>query len=102
MTREDFGLFLLRLCGLGLALAHGLPKLTALITGQSQMAAAVAKLGFPLPGFFAWAAAGGLLLSSGMPLSIYALIFGISASSGFRPSARFHRKVASSFRPTRQ
>ena len=71
MTREDFGLFLLRLCGLGLALAHGLPKLTALITGQSQMAAAVAKLGFPLPGFFAWAAAlgeclGGLLVALGL------------------------------------
>lgn len=71
MTREDFGLFLLRLTGLGLALAHGLPKVTGLATGQSQMAEAVAKLGFPLPAAFAWAAAlseflGGLLVVLGL------------------------------------
>ena len=71
MTKEDFGLFLLRMAGLGLALAHGLPKLTALVTGQSHMAESVAKLGFPLPGFFAWAAAlgeflGGVLVALGL------------------------------------
>jgi putative oxidoreductase len=71
VTREDLGLFILRLSGLGLALVHGLPKLTALLTGQSQMAEAVARLGFPLPAAFAWAAAlgeflGGLLVALGL------------------------------------
>ena len=71
VKREDFGLLLLRLTGLGLSLVHGLPKLTELVTGQSHMAETVAKLGFPLPGVFAWAAAlgecaGGLLVALGL------------------------------------
>lgn len=71
MTREDFGLFLLRLCGLGLALAHGLGKVMGLVAGTSQLPAAVEKLGFPMPGVFAWAAAlgelvGGLMVALGL------------------------------------
>jgi putative oxidoreductase len=71
VTRQDFGLLILRLSGFGLALVHGLPKVTGLATGQSQMAEAVAKLGFPLPVAFAWAAGlgeflGGLLVALGL------------------------------------
>lgn len=71
MTREDWGLFLLRLTGFGLALAHGLGKVMGLVAGTSQLPAAVEKLGFPLPGVFAWAAAlgellGGLLVAIGL------------------------------------
>ena len=57
VTREDFGLLLLRLTGLGLALVHGLPKLAGLVAGTSQLPVAVGKLGFPMPVAFAWAAA---------------------------------------------
>ena len=71
MTKEDVGLFLLRLSGFGLALVHGLPKVTGLATGTSQMVEGVAKLGFPMPTAFAWAAAlaefvGGLLVALGL------------------------------------
>lgn len=71
MTKEDAGLFVLRLSGFGLALVHGLPKVVELATGASQMPAAVAALGFPLPTVFAWAAAlsefvGGLLVAFGL------------------------------------
>jgi putative oxidoreductase len=71
VTREDFGLFVLRLSALGLALAHGLSKVTGLATGTSQLHMAVEKLGFPMPLFFAWAAAlgeflGGLMVALGL------------------------------------
>ena len=71
MKREDFGLLVLRLSALGLALVHGLPKLTALVLGQSHMAETVAKLGFPFPNVFTWAAAlgeflGGLFVALGL------------------------------------
>jgi putative oxidoreductase len=71
VKREDFGLLVLRLAGLGLALVHGLPKVMSLATGASQLPQAVAKLGFPMPTAFAWAAAlgellGGLLVALGL------------------------------------
>jgi putative oxidoreductase len=71
VKREDVGLLLLRLTGLGLALAHGLPKVTGLVIGTSQLPLGVAKLGFPMPTAFAWAAAlgefvGGLLVAVGL------------------------------------
>lgn len=66
----DVGLLVLRLfVGLAMAFAHGLAKFSELSTGVFQEQ--VAALGFPLPGFFAWAAAlsefvGGLLLAAGL------------------------------------
>ena len=55
---SDVALLLLRLSGLGLALAHGYGKVVALSTGQGdRFIAGVEALGFPLPGLFAWAAA---------------------------------------------
>ncbi|ADO73684.1 DoxX family protein [Stigmatella aurantiaca] len=54
--------------GLSLALGHGLPKVTGNMAGFAE---GVAKLGFPFPLVFAWAAAlsellGGLLVAVGL------------------------------------
>ena len=53
----DAALFVLRLSGLGLALAHGWPKIERLLSGQgAPFIEGVANLGFPYPTVFAWAA----------------------------------------------
>jgi putative oxidoreductase len=75
MSRDlarDTALLALRLCGLGLAL-HGWPKLVALTAegADAGFVAGVARLGFPTPLLFAWAAAiaelaGGLLVAIGL------------------------------------
>jgi len=76
--RHDVALLLLRLTGLGLALAHGWSKVAALSTGQGErFIEGVARLGFPAPGLFAWAAAlaefaGGLLVALGLGTRIAA------------------------------
>ena len=67
-TPANIGLTLLRVfAGASLALAHGLGK----IPPSDRFIEGVGKLGFPLPGFFAWAAglsefAGGALLALGL------------------------------------
>jgi putative oxidoreductase len=69
---HDLALLLLRLSGLGLALAHGWGKVVALSTGRGEgFIAGVEALGFPLPALFAWAAAlaellGGLCVALGL------------------------------------
>jgi putative oxidoreductase len=76
--RHDAALLLLRLAGLGLALAHGWGKVAALSTGQGQgLIETVGRLGFPAPALFAWAAAlsefaGGLLVALGLGTRIAA------------------------------
>lgn len=68
----DAALFILRLSGLGLALAHGWPKIERFLSGQSgPFVEGVAALGFPYPIVFAWAATlaelvGGLLIALGL------------------------------------
>jgi putative oxidoreductase len=68
----DTALLILRLSGLGLALAHGWPKLERFLSGGSApFVEGVASLGFPYPTVFAWAAmvselAGGLLVALGL------------------------------------
>ena len=68
----DAALFILRLSGFGLALAHGWPKIERFLGGESaQFVEGVARLGFPYPTFFAWAATlaellGGLLIALGL------------------------------------
>ena len=55
---DDLALLLLRLgFGLGMALAHGLPKVQALMGGDPSFPQGVAKLGFPYPLAFAWMSA---------------------------------------------
>ena len=76
MSREwnrDLALLVLRLCGLGLAVAHGWGKVVALAAdgAEARFVAGVGALGFPWPLFFAWAAAiaefgGGLLVAAGL------------------------------------
>ena len=55
--RADVGVLLIRLVGVGLAAAHGIPKLAALLAGTSRFPESVGSLGFPMPVAFAWAAA---------------------------------------------
>ncbi|MGH9391957.1 MAG: DoxX family protein, partial [Vicinamibacteria bacterium] len=58
--------------GLGLALAHGWPKIERFLSGESaQFVEGVARLGFPYPTVFAWAATlaelvGGFLIALGL------------------------------------
>ena len=78
--RTDFALLLLRFSGVGLALAHGLGKLVALGSGSDGFVQGVARLGFPFPLAFAWAAAlvevvSGLLIAVGLATRI-AAVFG--------------------------
>lgn len=62
----DVGLLVLRVTGLGLALAHGLKKLPP----GDGFVEGVGAMGFPLPGLFAWAAGlaefGGILIAVGL------------------------------------
>lgn len=68
----DAALLILRLSGLGLALAHGWPKIERFLSGQAgPFVEGVAALGFPYPTVFAWAAAvaelvGGSLIALGL------------------------------------
>jgi putative oxidoreductase len=68
----DAALFVLRLSGLGLALAHGWPKVERLLSGQgAPFIEGVGNLGFPYPTVFAWAATlselvGGFLIALGL------------------------------------
>jgi putative oxidoreductase len=68
----DAALFILRLSGFGLALAHGWQKVERFLGGESaSFIEGVAKLGFPYPEVFAWAATlaelmGGSLIALGL------------------------------------
>lgn len=70
--KQDIALLLLRVSGLGLAFGHGWGKVAGLAGGGGdRLIQAVANLGFPLPGLFAWAAAlaeflGALLVAAGL------------------------------------
>jgi putative oxidoreductase len=70
--RTDAALLILRLSGLGLALAHGWAKIENFLSGESaQFVEGVARLGFPYPTVFAWAATlaelvGGSLIALGL------------------------------------
>ena len=67
VLHNDIALFILRLSGMGMAVAHGWPKISALATGGGeQVVAAVASLGFPMPYAFAWAAGSAELIGGGL------------------------------------
>lgn len=77
--RRDLALLLLRSTGLGLALAHGLGKVTGLAGGSTGFVEGVARLGFPAPLAFAWGAGlvelvGGLLVAVGLATRTAALL----------------------------
>lgn len=70
MTR-DLGLLILRVAGLYLAVAHGWGKIVGLASGETRFLEGVARIGFPMPLAFAWAAAlseflGGLAIALGL------------------------------------
>jgi putative oxidoreductase len=99
---HDLALVLLRLAGLGLALAHGWGKVERFATGQgARFVESVARLGFPQPELFAWAAAlseflGGLLVALGLgtrvAASFAAVTMGVAAFA--RHHAHEHLLVA--------
>ncbi len=72
LLTKDFALLILRLAGLGLAFAHGWGKIDQLVWGDpTRRLESIARLGFPMPGFFAWCLAltefaGGFLIASGL------------------------------------
>jgi putative oxidoreductase len=77
--RAELGLLTLRLTGLGLALAHGFPKLVALQSGSPAFPESVAALGFQAPLVFAWVAAlcevvGGLGVALGLAARFSAVL----------------------------
>ena len=75
---DDLALLLLRVgFGLGMALAHGLPKVMGLIGGDPSFPQGVARLGFPYPLAFAWIAAltellGGICVALGLLTRVFA------------------------------
>ena len=75
---DDLALLLLRVgFGLGMALAHGLPKVLALIAGDPSFPQGVARLGFPYPHALAWASAltellGGICIALGLLTRLFA------------------------------
>lgn len=90
----DAALFVLRLSGFGLALAHGWPKIERFLSGESgPFVEGVAALGFPYPTVFAWAATiaelvGGLLIALGLLTRVAA---GFAAFTTFVAAFLRHR-----------
>lgn len=76
----DLGLLILRVyLGIAMALGHGYGKLPP----SERFVTGVAEMGFPAPGFFAWAAglsefAGGILLAAGLLTRPSALMVAIT------------------------
>jgi putative oxidoreductase len=68
----DTGLLVLRLAGIGLALAQGWPKVARFVAGEGeQFFQGVERMGFPFPVAFGWAAAiaelvGGFFIALGL------------------------------------
>jgi putative oxidoreductase len=99
---NDLGLLLLRLSGVGMALAHGYGKVMALATGEGgRLIASVESMGFPLPGFFAWSAAlaeffGGLCVALGLGTRVAAAFAGFTmfVAAFVRHKAHLHFLVA--------
>lgn len=75
---KDVALLILRLAGLALAFAHGWGKIDELVWGDpTGRLAGIARLGFPVPFFFAWCLAltefaGGLMIAAGLATRVVA------------------------------
>jgi putative oxidoreductase len=93
---KDLALLLLRLAGLGLAFGHGWGKISALTSGEADgFIASVGRLGFPMPGFFAWAAGlaefvGGLFVAFGLFTRVSATFAAITMFVAGFLRHRFH------------
>ena len=81
----DLGVLILRLCfGVALAFAHGQGKLPP----SERFTSGVAEMGFPLPPFFAWAAAvsefvGALLVAIGLATRPAAFLAACTVGTAF-------------------
>jgi putative oxidoreductase len=95
---RDLGLLILRLAGLYLAVAHGWGKIVGLASGETRFLEGVARIGFPMPLAFAWAAAlseflGGLAIALGLftrwvaPFAAFTMF--VAAFGGHRALSQF-------------
>lgn len=98
--KNDLALLALRLSGLLLAFGHGWAKVVALAGGETRFIEGVARLGFPAPALFAWAAAigefgGGLCVALGLGTRYAAALAGFTMFvAGFiRHKAHLHLLV---------
>lgn len=99
---KDLSLLLIRLTGVGLAVAHGWGKVFSLASGGgARFVEGVAALGFPMPALFAWAAAlaefgGGLLVALGLGTRVAAAFaaFTMAVAAFGRHKAHLHLLVA--------
>jgi putative oxidoreductase len=95
---SDLALLVLRLAGLGLAAGHGWGKVVALAAGQTRFVDSVARLGFPAPTLFAWAAAlaealGGVLVALGLLTRVSASFAAFNMFVATFLRHRFHSQV---------
>lgn len=95
--KNEFSLLFLRvLAGLTMAFSHGLGK----VPPPEMLIQKVGEFGFPMPGFFAWAAAlsefaGGLLLAMGLltrPAALFLSITMLVAAFGIHWNDPFGKK----------
>lgn len=96
---DDLALLVLRLAGVGLAVAHGWGKVVRLASGEGErLTSSVEALGFPLPLLFAWAAAlaelaGGLAIALGLATRIAAALAAFTMFVAAFLQHRFHLHV---------
>lgn len=93
MWTKDVALLALRFSGLGLAFAHGWPKISMFLAGEGgRFIEGVERLGFPFPVLFAWAAGlaelvGGFAIAAGL---VTRLAAGFAAVTMFTASFLRH------------
>ncbi len=98
-TREDLAFLLLRLSGLMHAGWHGFGKVAALSSGDVHLVEGVAKLGFPAPLVFAWAAAlaeaaGGILVAVGLWTRVAAFFTAVTMAVAAFGVHHAHQQIA--------
>ncbi len=99
---KDVALLILRLAGIALAYGHGWGKVEELIFGDpTRRIESIARLGFPMPGFFAWCTAlaefaGGLFVAAGLFTRVAASFaaFNMFVASFMRHKFHLHLLVA--------
>ena len=98
---KDVALLILRFAGLALAFAHGWGKVDELVWGDpTGRIAGIARLGFPMPGFFAWCLAltefaGGLMVATGLFTRVVAAFGAFAMFVAAFLRHRFHMHVLS-------
>lgn len=99
LLSKDVALLILRFAGLALAIGHGWGKIDELVWGDpTGRIAGIARLGFPIPVFFAWCLAltefvGGLMVAAGMFTRVVAAFGAFAMFVAAFARHRFHMHV---------